>query len=324
MKTHTATAIAHPNIAFIKYWGNRNTALRLPHTNSISANLRDLHTCTKVTFRDDLTADTLHINDQPAEDGALKRVSLFLDLVRTLAGINSNAEVISSNNFPMGAGIASSAAAFSALALAGSAATGLSLDEKALSRLARRGSGSASRSIPAGYVEWQAGSDDADSYAVSIADENHWALADCVAIINASHKIIGSSLGHTIADTSPFQEVRLQTAPQRLDECRQAILQKDFERLATVTELDSTMMHSVMMTSNPALFYWEPASISVMKEIPLLRAKGLAVCYTLDAGANVHVFCEASSKQKVHKLLAEFPGVQSVIDSEVGGPARLV
>jgi diphosphomevalonate decarboxylase len=324
MKEQTATAISHPNIAFIKYWGNKNTAYRIPLNNSISANLRDLHTKTTVTFRDDLKEDTLTINHLPAETDATQRVSIFLEIIRALAGMQLKAEVISENNFPMGAGIASSAAAFSALAVAGSAAAGLSLGEKDLSRLARRGSGSASRSIPAGFVEWFAGTEDADSFAVSIADEKHWALADCIAIINPSHKITGSSLGHTIADTSPLQNARIASVQERLTHCRESILQKDFQRLAEVTELDSTMMHAVMMTSYPALFYWEPASINIMKEIPLLRAKGLPVCYTLDAGANVHVICEASGMQEVHSLLMQIPGVQSVIDSEIGGPAKLI
>jgi diphosphomevalonate decarboxylase len=324
MKERSATAISHPNIAFIKYWGNKNTAFRIPLNNSISANLRELHTTTTVTFRDDLQEDRLTINKLPADETASLRVSVFLDIIRALAGMNLKAEIISENNFPMGAGIASSAAAFSALALAGSSAAGLSLSEKDLSRLARRGSGSASRSIPAGFVEWLAGTEDSDSYAVSIADENHWALADCIAIINPSHKVTGSSLGHTIADTSPLQNARVGSVAKRLTNCREAISSKDFQRLADVTELDSNLMHAVMMTSTPALFYWEPASINIMKEIPLLRAKGLPVCYTLDAGANVHVICEASGMQEVHKLLMQIPGVQSVIDSEIGGPAKVL
>ena len=324
MKEQTATAISHPNIAFIKYWGNKNTAYRIPLNNSISANLRELHTKTTVTFRDDFEQDQLTINNLPADDAAMLRVSIFLDIIRALSGSKQKAEVVSENNFPMGAGIASSAAAFSALALAASAAAGLTLVEKDLSRLARRGSGSASRSIPSGFVEWLAGTDDSDSYAVSIADEKHWALADCIAIINPTHKTTGSSLGHTIADTSPLQNARIASVQERITNCREAILQKDFQRLAEVTELDSTMMHAVMMTSNPPLFYWEPASIKIMKEIPLLRAKGLPVCYTLDAGANVHVICEASGIEELHNLLLQIPGVQSVIDSEIGGPAKLI
>ncbi len=324
MQKLTATALAHPNIAFIKYWGNRETTLRLPHTNSLSMNLGDLITRTNVRFDDTLEADHLIINEQEAQAEAVQRVSAFLNIIRELAGISTKAQVISENNFPMGAGIASSAAAFAALALAGSAAAGLSLDEKDLSRLARRGSGSASRSIPRGFAEWLAGTDDESSFAISIADEKHWALADCIAVINAEHKITGSSVGHTLADSSPYQAIRLQTAPQRVTQCRDAILNRDFEQLSQVTELDSNMMHAVMMTSTPALFYWQPASIKIMQEIPKLRAKGIPVCYTLDAGANVHVITEAAWMDKVSDLLIEISGVQTVISSGIGGPAILV
>jgi diphosphomevalonate decarboxylase len=324
MTTNTAKAVAYPNIAFIKYWGNRDTNLRLAYTNSISMNLADLYTQTSVSFDGALQVDELQINAQPTQPDALQRVSSFLDIIRTMAGINTKAKVESISNFPMGAGIASSAAAFAALALSGSSAAGLFLHEKDLSRLARRGSGSASRSIPGGFVEWLAGSSDETSYAVSIANETHWALADCIAVINASHKITGSSTGHSLADTSLYQSMRLETAPQRVQTCRQAILHKDFDHLAQVTELDSTMMHAVMMTSTPPLFYWEPASINIMKEIPRYRAKGIPVCYTLDAGANVHVITESAWKNKVNQILDEIPGVKTVISSTVGGPARLV
>ena len=320
----TETALAHPNIAFIKYWGNKDDVLRIPLNNSISANLAELFTRTSVTFNEQLTEDHLSINDQPAQADATTRVSQFLDHIRSMAGIHLKARVESSNNFPMGAGIASSAAAFAALALAGSAAAGLALDEKALSRLARRGSGSASRSIPRGYVEWLAGNSDETSYAVSIAEEQHWALTDCIAVINANHKLVGSYKGHSLADTSPFQQIRVDTAPERVRICKDAILKKDFEQLAQVVEMDSTMMHSVMMTSNPPLFYWEPASINIMKEIPLLRKNGLPVCYTLDAGANVHVITESTQKERINKILEAIPGVERVITSDVGGSAVLV
>lgn len=139
-----ATALAHPNIAFIKYWGNRDDALRLPANGSISMNLNGLFTRTTVIFTATKT-DTLRISYRLIAGPGLERVSVFLDLIRSLAGMNLRAEVVSENNFPSGAGIASSASAFAALALAASQAAGLNLSEAELSRLARRGSGSACR-----------------------------------------------------------------------------------------------------------------------------------------------------------------------------------
>ena len=133
-----------------------------------------------------------------------------------MAGIPTYARVESQNNFPTGAGLASSASGFAALSLAASQAAGLELDEKDLSRLARTGSGSACRSIPGGFVEWQAGSNDEDSYAYSIAPPNHWDIVDCVALVSQDEKTVSSTSGHSLASTSILQPSRLADAPRRL------------------------------------------------------------------------------------------------------------
>jgi len=323
MKTLSATAQANPNIAFIKYWGNRDNALRLPSNGSISMNLDGLYTRTTVTFNSS-QRDSLLINDHPVFGKGLDRVSYILDLVRGMTNINERAEVSSVNNFPAGAGIASSAAAFGALALASSRAAGLTLSEAQLSRLARRGSGSASRSIPGGFVEWKMGTGDDDCVAVSIAPREHWALVDCVAIVSSSHKKTGSTEGHALAWTSPLQAARVADASHRLDICRDAILNKDFETFANMIELDSDMMHSVMMTSNPPLMYWQSATVEIFHQVREWRAGGLPVGYTVDAGANVNVICLEEYAKEVEKRLRELPGVSDVLVAGVGGAARVV
>src|SRR5919108_1974608 len=320
----TATAQAAPNIAFIKYWGNRDNTLRLPSNGSISMNLDGLYTRTTVSFQPSLPYDELIINGHEVMGKGLDRISYLLDIIRGMANIFDRAEVISENNFPSGAGIASSASAFAALALAGSKAAGLNLGEPELSRLARRGSGSASRSIPSGFVEWQAGTCDDDSFAFSIAETDHWDLADCVAIVSASHKKTGSTEGHSIAWTSPLQAARVADAPRRLDICRQAVLERDFNTFASTVELDSDMMHAVMMTSTPALHYWKPASLEVMNYVREWRTEGLPVCYTVDAGPNVHVLCPEAVAHVVDKRLREIQGVQNVLVARAGGPAKIV
>ena len=322
MSTHT-TALAHPNIAFIKYWGNRDNSLRLPVNGSISMNLDGLFTRTMVSF-DSAKRDSLSINKQEVTGKGLDRVSYILDLVRKMANINERADVTSENNFPAGAGIASSAAAFAALALASSRAAGLTLSEAQLSVLARRGSGSASRSIPAGFVEWQMGKSGEDSYAFSIAPTDHWNLVDCVAIVNSSHKKTGSTEGHAIAGTSPLQDARVADAPRRIEICRNAILNKDFETFANIIEHDSDMMHSVMMTSNPPLMYWQSATVEIFHQVREWRASGLPVGYTVDAGANVHVICLGEYAKEVERRLREIPGVSNVLVAGVGGAAKIV
>ena len=319
----TATAQAFSNIAFIKYWGNRNNEMRLPSNGSISMNLDGLFTRTSVSFGVGKT-DSLIINSNEVTGKGLERVSYILDIVREKAGIKDRAEVTSENNFPSGAGIASSAAAFAALAVAASKAAGLDLSEPELSILARRGSGSASRSIPAGFVEWKMGEDEADSYSFSIAPVDHWNLADCVAIVSASHKKTGSTEGHAIAGTSPLQNARVADANRRLDICRNAILKKDFEAFANIIEHDSDMMHSVMMTSNPPLMYWQSATVEIFHQVREWRASGLPVGYTVDAGPNVHVLCLGEYKAEVEKRLREIPGVSDVLVAGVGGAAKVI
>jgi diphosphomevalonate decarboxylase len=320
----TATAQAFANIAFIKYWGNRDNVLRLPSNGSISMNLDGLYTRTTVSFQPSLPYDELVINGHETMGRGLDRISYILDIIRGMANIHERAEVISENNFPSGAGIASSASAFAALALAGSKAAGLGLSEPELSRLARRGSGSAARSIPGGFVEWQAGTDDDDSFAFSIADPGHWDLVDCVAIVSAAHKKTGSTEGHGVAGTSPLQAGRVTDAPRRLDICRKAILERDFNTFASIVELDSDMMHAVMMTSTPALHYWKPASLEVMTCVRQWRADGIPVCYTVDAGPNIHVICPGTEAQTVEKRLREIKGVDNVLVARPGGPAKLI
>lgn len=320
----SATALTHPNIAFIKYWGNRDNALRLPSNGSISMNLDGLFTHTTVTFSASLKTDRLRIGNRPVTGTGLERVSFILDLIRSWAKIGLYAEVTSRNNFPSSAGIASSAAAFAALALAGGKAAGLDLSERQLSYLARRGSGSASRSIPAGFVEWQMGASDEESYAFSIATPEHWDLVDCVAITSTGHKKTGSTEGHSLAPTSPLQEARVADAPRRLDLCRRAILERDFDAFAAIVELDSDMMHAVMMTSKPGLFYLQPASLAVMHAVREWRAGGMPVCYTVDAGPNIHVICPREYIGETEKNLRALPGVSDVLVAGVGGPGQIV
>jgi diphosphomevalonate decarboxylase len=323
-ETRTATSISCANIAFIKYWGNRDNRLRLPVNGSISMNLDGLFARTTVTFDPTLCCDDLFtLNGRVESEAAQRRVSTFLERVRALAGKQVFARVVSENNFPTGTGIASSAAAFAALALAASTAIGLKLDEAELSRLARTGSGSACRSVPGGFVEWQAGACEADSFAVSIAPPEHWDLVDCIAVLKFGHKPVGSTEGHALAGTSPLQHARVADTPRRLETCRSAILHKDFSALAEIIEHDSNLMHAVMMTSNPPLFYWEPASLELMQAVRAWRKEGIPAAYTLDAGPNVHILCEAAAADQVTQRLQGNPAVRQVLVARPGGPARL-
>lgn len=320
----SATALAHPNIAFIKYWGNRDDALRLPLTGSLSMNLSGLETITTVAPDQRLKKDCLTLGGVSQTGAAFERVSRFLDHVRRLAKNAIFAHVTSANNFPAGAGIASSASAFAALALAASKAYALDLPEASLSALARLGSGSASRSIPDGFVEWKPGKAHAESYAWSIASPEHWELVDLIVILDQAHKITGSSDGHKLAHTSPLNAERIAAVPARLDVCRQAILKRDFQAFAEVTEADSEHMHAVMRTSTPSLIYQTALTRDILAQVKNWRAQGRAVCATVDAGPNVHVIAEKKDSQKALAELRQIKGVLDVLASTPSCGARLI
>ena len=318
-------AIAHPNIALIKYWGNREDALRIPANGSISLTLGGLENRMSVRFDDRLDSDSLIINGEPAEPEMIDRASAHLDLLRGMADVADFALMESKTNFPLGAGLASSAAAYAALTVAGASALGLELDQKELSRIARRGSGSAARSIHGGFVELLAGDSDQASYALQIAPEDHWQILDLVVIVEEGVKHTGSSAGHTLATSSPLQESRVADAPRRLQSCRNAILERDFKSLSQVVERDSDMMHAIMMTSEPPLHFWTGETLQVMTAVRNLRAEGVSVCYTIDAGPNVHCLCLPESENDVLQTLADHEnGPWKVLRAQAGPAARVV
>ncbi len=320
---HSALARANANIAFIKYWGNRDDELRLPANSSLSMTLEGLFAQTAVTWQS-TADDTFVLNGQQQTGEPLRRVSAHLDVLRRRLSLDARAHVESHNNFPTGAGIASSAAAFAALTVAGVAAAGAALDERELTMLARLGSGSASRSIPAGFVEWHAGTSHEESYAESIFPPDYWDLVDVIAVVSREHKPVGSTAGHRSAVTSDLQAARVAGADRRLNLCKEAIAARDFPRFAQIVELDSNLMHAVMMTSDPPLFYWQPASLTIMNLVRQWRAEGLRVCYTLDAGPNVHCICLAEDASVIAERLRAIPQVIEIFSARPGNKAHVV
>lgn len=319
-----ATALSHPNIAFIKYWGNRDNERNLPVNGSISMNLGGLETRTTVNFLPELTSDELILNRKQAIGTPLYRISRLLDRYREFDRNIGYARVESTNNFPLGAGIASSASAFSSLALAANESSGLELPLPTVMAISRHSSGSAVRSFVDGYGEWLCEFSVGEPEAISLAPSNHWHLIDFVVVMDESHKEVSSSEGHPSAASSPLQQARVDDASRRLDFCRAAILNKDFESLAEIAELDSNMMHAVMQTSNPRLMYWQSGTLEVMRQVTAARGNGLPVFYTIDAGPNVHAICLPSYQGKVLSILKDIPSVKDVLVAHTGGPAHLV
>lgn len=317
-----ATFRAHTNIALIKYWGKRNKELFLPMTSSLSLTLDAFYTDTTVEFDPDLEADVFYLDDILQSDAATAKVSRFINLFRQAAEVEGTlaAKVTSFNHVPTAAGLASSASAFSALAGACNLALDLKLDTQTLSTFARQGSGSASRSLLGGFVEWHKGEgdDSASSFAEQI-DAADWDLAMVVVMINRESKKLSSRDGMelTVA-TSPFYALWPQEVEQDLLKIKDAIRAHDFESMGAVAEHNAMKMHATMIAANPSFTYWEPESITAMQIVRQLRESGIPAYITMDAGPNVKVLCRASHAEQVRtafipdfnedQLVIAFPG----------------
>lgn len=319
-----AQARAHSNIALIKYWGKRDAALNLPAVGSISVTLDGLYTETSVHFEPALSADNCRLDGVTVDN---TRISHFLDRVRAQTGLEQYATVITHNNFPTGAGLASSASGFAALAKAACAATGLVTDDRELSRLARQGSGSAARSIFGGYVEMQRGqaTDGHDAIAAPLLAAEAWPLAVVVAITHSEAKAINSS--HGMAGTaagSPFYPTWVDGAETDLAAMRSAIAQRDFHALGQLAEHSCLKMHALMLSAQPGLIYWNAATVAAMHAVRALRGDGVPVYFTIDAGPQVKALCPPEHADRVAGALAAVPGVESVLPTALGPGAHLL
>lgn len=316
------TAIASPNIALIKYWGKYDYSLNLPLNNNISMTLDKLKTTTTVEFSEKYKKDSLVLNKREEEN--IERVERVLNEVRRLAGIKEKARVASDNNFPTGAGLASSSSGFSALALAASKAAGLNLNKKELSILARLGSGSACRSVYGGFVEWLAGKSSEESYAIQLAKPDYWDLRMLVSIIKEEKKEVSSTKGHALAKNNPFLETRLKILDKYLKDVRNGIKEKDFTKVGKAAEFDCISMHVTMMTSDPMLLYWTTGTVRVIHAVKRWREEGLECYFTIDAGPNVKVMCMPKDVREIEKRLREIKGVKDVIENRPGEDAKII
>ncbi|MED5372284.1 MAG: diphosphomevalonate decarboxylase [Myxococcota bacterium] len=311
-----ATATVHPNIALVKYWGKRDRELNLPSTGSLSMTLSHYETRTSVRFGVD--RDRVMLNGQEADDASAQRVLRHLDRIQEG---RAPAEVISDNNFPTAAGLASSSSAFAALTLAAARDLGLDLTPAQLSALARQGSGSASRSLWGGFVEWRRGilEDGSDSHGLHIAPKDHWKLNMVIAVVDGNKKPVGSTEGmvRTML-TSPMYPAWVSTWQKDVDQARQAILDQDLQALGEAMERSTLKMFSTMFTAQPPIRYWRPASLAIQDEVIRLRRDGIPCWWTMDAGPNVKVLCEPEDTMAVVDALQQH--VDEVTALGVGGP----
>ncbi|MFF1715856.1 diphosphomevalonate decarboxylase [Streptomyces sp. NPDC058268] len=324
-----ATAVAHPNIALIKYWGKLDERLVIPCVDSLSMTLDILPTTTTVRLTPAARDDTVTLDGKPAMGEQRQRITAFLELIREMAGRSERAAVDTRNTVPTGAGLASSASGFAALALAGAAAYGVALDPTALSRLARRGSASASRSMFGGFAICHAGrgvgaTADLSSYAepVSVPDFDP---ALVIALVNARPKTVSSraAMRRTV-ETSPLYKAWAISGKADLADMRAALSRGDLEGVGEIAERNALGMHATMLAARPAVRYLSPATLAVLDSVLQLRADGVPAYATMDAGPNVKVLCHHADAARVVDTVRDAVPACSAITARRGPGARLV
>lgn len=313
--TLKAKARAHANIALIKYWGKSDEGLSLPMNSSLSLTLDAFFTETEVEFTDKIFEDKFYLDGVEDLD-TLPKVSKFLDLFRKAKGMDLRAIVKSENFVPTAAGLASSASGFAALAAAANVASGLNCESRELSTFARKGSGSATRSIYGGIVEWQKGYNDETSFAREI-DPGDWDIGMIIVLVNSSKKKISSREGmKSTVVSSPLYSSWVEESEKDLTMIKNAVAKQDFKKMGSISERNALRMHATMMGANPPIMYFEPNSILVMQIVRELREEGIPCYFTMDAGPNVKILCRLSQSDIIKKrLLRDFTEEEIIISA---------
>ena len=327
------TAIGTSNIALIKYWGKRDEHRILPTNSSISITLdENLSARTSVLFSELIKNDTFYLNGikQDLEERETKEKFQVLGRMRALSGVEKGALVVSENNFPTAAGLASSAAGMATLVYACSKALGMNLSEKELSIIVRTGSGSACRSVIGGFVKWRKGESEngEDSYAEQILPASHWPdIIDLIAVVSEKKKKVSSRAGmKQTMQTSTLYRSRPEFAEGLAVQMEKALHGRDFKGLAEMIMRDSNNMHATMLDTWPPIMYLNDVSKEIIYAIhELNEANSEPVgAYTFDAGPNAHIITLKRNKDEIIRRLKEIEGVERLIESGIGNGPRIL
>ncbi|KAJ1976439.1 diphosphomevalonate decarboxylase [Dimargaris verticillata] len=326
------TCTAPVNIAVIKYWGKRDTSLILPTNSSLSVTLSqdDLHSRTTVGIAPEWSneSDRMWLNGTESAIATNARLVNCLKMSRAQRKALEDADsglprwsqwgirIVSENNFPTAAGLASSASGYACLVYTLAQVFELPLTGADLSRNARLGSGSACRSIFGGFVGWDMGQSPTgdDSQAYQVAPETHWPdLEALILVVSDLKKGVSSTAGmQTTVETSSLAQHRFQAiVPKRMRQMEQAILAKDFDTFAEITMRDSNQFHATCLDTFPPIFYLNDTSrliIQVVTAINCLSGRTQAA-YTFDAGPNAVIYAPKAHMPYLIQLFAYFfPG----------------
>jgi len=297
-----SAAFAPINIALCKYWGKRDRALNLPRTGSLSIALPNLGTHTSLQLIDADT-DRITLQGKPVlpDSEFAKRIVAFLDLFR----VNNHwrLAVDTHSDVPVAAGLASSASGFAALVLALQQLFGWTLSHEQLSIFARLGSGSACRSLWPGFVYWQQGerADGMDSHGIALPTQ--WSLLRMgLLIFHQQQKPVSSrvAMQRTVETSVLYQSWPLQVE-RDLHDIQQAILQQDFAKLGAAAERNALAMHATMLSAWPPVMYSSTATLQAMQTVWQLRAEGIPVYFTQDAGPHVKLLFLAHDTERVQQ-----------------------
>ena len=309
-------ARAGANIALVKYWGKKQEDLKIPYNSSLSITLEQLYTDTGICFHSG-GEDIFYLNGQRQKQAETKKISIFIDRFRQLSGQWEKVFISSYNNFPTAAGLASSASGYAALTAAAGRLFLPEMDDRGLSRLARQGSGSACRSLFGGFVVWYAGTDDAGSYAESLAPADEYAML--ILVLNSGQKSRLSTAGmKTVVDSSIFYPAWVKQAEQDFAEMWRAVLAGDFSRIGQIAEANCLKMHATTWGCAEPFTYLQPESIAAMERVRQLRRQGTEAYFTVDAGPNVKVFCRKEDLPQVMKEMQKYYAKEQLLPAYAG------
>ncbi|WEV44466.1 diphosphomevalonate decarboxylase [Lactobacillus sp. ESL0684] len=307
----TKTIRAHTNIALIKYWGKADSQLRLPLMSSLSMTLDKFYTDTQIT--NSSTTNEFYLNGSKQTGNSAQRVFTYIKKLQAKFGVSGNLIVKSTNHVPTAAGLASSSSAFAALAGAFCEHYHIKVSQTELSRLARLGSGSASRSIFGGFAIWQKGTTDESSYAYALTEKPKMDLQLLAIELNQLPKDLPSTAGMQQAQTSPFFKPWLARNEAELNTMINAIKANDFSSLGQQAELNAMEMHAINLSANPGFTYFEPNTLRAIKLVQQLRNSGIECYCTIDAGPNVKVLCQLRNvKEITSRFMSEFQNVKII------------
>ncbi len=321
------------NIAIVKYWGKHG--VQLPNNPSVSFTLSKSKTITEVTaIESDKHEITFFFHGKKEESFAKRIKSYFERISDILPFINNFSFTINSENtFPHSAGIASSASAFSALAvcltdLAVQLNYKISNFNAFASELARLGSGSACRSIEGNVCLWgkhKEISESSDNYAIALSniDNVFKTYNDTILLVNKDKKSVSSSVGHKLMDTNIYKEIKYKRAFENTVNIYDSLKSGDIDSFVSIVEEEALSLHSMMALSNPSFILMKPETLDIILKIRDYREKqNVPICFTLDAGPNVHLLYPDYVKTKVSEFIKSL-NIETINDV-VGEGARLL